>query len=563
MTRTRQFFCYGLLGLSTLASGRTAHGQIRAVEMVLQKMLSFPVRVVNAEGQSVAGATVIPWALRSSQGHGMWKGKKLPIAEPPKLVTDADGRCEVPCPRYTYADELVATLEVTLSINHPDYAFLDYQFVNVPYDGHEAHLVKLERGVPVYIVPIENGKPASLESLRALWSDGRSWGYDAQSIKGADGELHIPPMPMGKGQLLLVRLDGDKATHFSQIIDLDLEAGQGLRQQVELQPAVRIVGKISDDVPRPVKNGRLKFEKLAKDQKRENVSWFSWAPIAEDGSFSIDRWPDGEPLQIIALAEGWMAASGKPPEVAPKPPEPDSFNRPQVFMPDQWPDGIRLQMTRLVRCEVETVDGEGQALAGIEVGSWPNVGWWNDGSQIYCSPLVRRESTLDSGDYLAGASNEFGRPFNAISDAKGRADLELPQKPERLVATSNEYELPVDRGSRSKRVELAAGETAHVRLVMQPKGAERLGDWDKLAGVLFGCRGEQCRRLISDPNFRAQMDKVSEQLDAAAADGDRSVLPTAYRAIAAAFDELGDKLEAAKWRRKAEQEAAKLKPTNG
>ena len=37
-----------------------------------QQMLKLPVRVVDADGKPVANAKIIPWALRSSQGHGTW-----------------------------------------------------------------------------------------------------------------------------------------------------------------------------------------------------------------------------------------------------------------------------------------------------------------------------------------------------------------------------------------------------------------------------------------------------------------------------------------------------------
>src|SRR4051812_33607276 len=38
-----------------------------------QQVLKLPVRVVDPQGKPVAKAKVIPWALRSSQGHGWWQ----------------------------------------------------------------------------------------------------------------------------------------------------------------------------------------------------------------------------------------------------------------------------------------------------------------------------------------------------------------------------------------------------------------------------------------------------------------------------------------------------------
>jgi hypothetical protein len=92
-------------------------------------MLTLPVRVVDAEGQPVAGATVVPWALRCSQGHGLWRPTGFGGNAPPTLSTSADGRADVPYPRYTDPDEWVRTTEVTLSIDHPEFAYVSYEFV--------------------------------------------------------------------------------------------------------------------------------------------------------------------------------------------------------------------------------------------------------------------------------------------------------------------------------------------------------------------------------------------------------------------------------------------------
>jgi hypothetical protein len=219
-------------------------------------------------------------------------------------------------------------------------------------------------------------------------------------------------------------------------------------------------------------------------------------------------------------------------------------------------------MTPLVRCAIETVDQNGTPVPGVKIGSCPNVGWWNIGSQIYCTMLVRGERLLVERDYRACVEDAFPQPFTTTTDAEGRGFLELPVGHEDLYVEHNGYELPVVRGRRDQRISLVAGATTTARLVLQPKGTEHLGEWDKLAGVLFGCTGEQCRRLLDDPGFRANMDVVRELLDSAKDPTDPAVLTAAYLATAAAFDQLDDKQEAAKWRLKAAEQAAKLMPAN-
>jgi hypothetical protein len=290
----------------------------------------------------------------------------------------------------------------------------------------------------------------------------------------------------------------------------------------------------------------------------EHVQWISWTPIAEDGTLVFDAWPASEDAQIIALCDGFIAESGAAPSVAKQPPERDPFSRPQVFTPASFVQPIELRMTALVNCEVEAVDRQGKPIAGAKIVSYPNVGWWNGGSQVYCTPLVHGERLLRERKFEAAVERDAPFPFEAMTDADGRATLHLPIGKEDLYVESDEYELPVIRGRREHEVTLVAGETTQVQLVLQPKGTEHLGDWDKLAGVLFGCTGEECRRLLEDQGFRKKMSKVSELLDSASDPHDPAILQEAYAEIAQGFDELKDQEEADRWRQKSQEQSARL-----
>ncbi|MEX2171354.1 MAG: Ig-like domain-containing protein [Pirellulales bacterium] len=524
-----------------------------------QEILLVPVRVVDAENAPIAGVEVIPWALRCSQGHGKWRVGGLGDSEPEAVTTDADGRATIAYPRYAEPKEYVSTTEVTLSLNHPDFAYISHEDVNVPREDDGPHTVTLPRGAVVEIVPIEEGKPAKLEGLYVKWSDGRSWVAGIGPKITDDVALRIPPMPAGKGKLLMARLDGERVTHFSPVVDLELQTDTTVRERVELSPAVRIKGSFSANVPRPVANGRVSLRMLPKESGFTDVNWYDWTPVAEDGTFEIDSWPAGEALQVIAICDGFIAESGEAPEVVQDPPKIDSFQRPQVFSSEALGEPIEVRMTPMVRCAIETVNESGAPVAGVKVGSCPNVGWWNGGSQIYCTPLVRGAQLLVKRDYSTCIDTAFPTPFITTTDANGRGELELPAGREDLYVEHAEYELPVVRGRRDHRVLLDSSKSTTIQLRLQPKGNEFLGEWDKLAGVLFGCTGEECRRLLDDAGFRTNMDEVRKLLDSADDPTDPAVLSSAYTATAAAFDELDDKEEASKWRLKAAQQAEKLK----
>jgi hypothetical protein len=571
----------------------------------VQEMLELPVRVVDPDGKPVADAVVIPWALRSSQGHGLWQPERLGGFDLPRVTTDADGRATVPFPKYTILKELVLTLQVTLSIDHPDFAYVAYEDVNIPRKETGDHVATLQRGAQVEILPTQDGKPAALDGLYVMWSDNRSWDPEARPTPTADSGLQVPTMAAGRGQVLVVRLEGERATHFSPMIDLDLVAGEAARPIVALSPGTRLVGRLSSNVPRPIKNGRIKAETLPRDAQQPYVEWFTWAPVAEDGSFVIDSWPASEPIQLIGMCDGFVARSGTAPPEFKRPrlaelgfhdaflalrakanqlaktaeasPEntslslaslaakaatervrPSFFQRPQVFRPEVFDQPLVLDMDAAERCDVLTVDEHGRPIADVKIYAGKNVGWWNIGSNIYGRPLFRSERILLTRDFTqCDETDACPKSLYAVTDKDGHASLDLVLGPDSLGTDRDDYELPIDQGRRDERVMVLAGETTHVALIMQPKGTEHLGGWDKLAGVLFGCTGEQCRRLLEDQGFRKSMEAVRAEFDAAKNPRDPKMLMKAYAKMAEAFKEVDDEEEVARWKQKAAEQAEK------
>lgn len=535
----------------------------KAIEKVSggQQMLKLPVRVVDAEGKPVAKVKITPWALRCSHGHGWWrKGDERAAVDPQEVHTRDDGTATVLYPRLRDVKEQIQTLAVSLNVDHPDYAYQNDLHIDVPLETAASYEIKLTRGVALEARPLMDGKPTNLENIYALWSDGRSWEPGAAPAKTAEGTLRFPAMAPGKNSVLLVKLEGERATHFSKITDFELKAGEPKKLDIELRPSLQIHGVLSANVPRPIKNGRLETSTLPPaDASDGRVTWFSWSPIQADGTFVIDGWPTDERVQVVALCDGFMATSGKAPDVVrnPRAPHKDPFSRPQVFEANQQ-GSVELAMTELAHCAVTVIDEGGAAVAGMKVISGPNVGWWNIGSQIYCRPLVRSETMLKKQvDYADSADHVFPEPFQGMTDAKGRMTLELPAGREDLDVISDVYELPVFLGRREMRVELVRGKTTEVTLRLQPRGTEKLGEWDKLAGVVFGCSTREGRRICALPDVRKKMDEFEKRFREAKDQRDPQLLSEAYTAVADAFTNVGDQAEAAKWRQKAAEQAAK------
>jgi hypothetical protein len=527
-----------------------------------QQMAELKVRVVDSDGKPVAKAKVTPWALRSSQGHGWWhKDDTRADVGPKDAFTDEAGSATVVYPYYRDRRERIRTTSVSLHVDHPDFAYMDDLHIDVPLETRGPYEITLTAGVPVDVRPLINGKAASLDSLFAQWSDGRSWQPGSAPQKTADGTLRIAAMPPGENTVLLVKLDGERATHFSRITDFKLALGEPKQIEVTLQPGIRIRGVLSDNVPRPVRAGRVKAWSLGPAEvARDRVTWWTWAPIQPDGTFVIDSWPADEAIQLIALCEGFMATSGKAPEHVKNPFDPgkDPFSRPQVFRPN-GDEQIELPMTPLVQCVITAVDEDETPVAGVFVQSCPNVGWWNGGSQIYCDPLARGERLLRERDYNNTLDKAFPYPFRAETNAQGRAMLELPAGKERLAIASEVYELPVFLGRRDVKIELTPGKTTETTLRLQPSGTEKLGEWDKLAGVVFGCSTREGRRICALPGVSQKMDQFAERFREGKNQRDPRLLSEAYSAVADAFVGVGDQEEADKWRHKAAEQAAKVK----
>ena len=427
---------------------------------VRQQMLELPIRVVDSRGKPVASARVSPWALRSSQGHGWWgNNDKTAGVGPEDVDTDAAGNATVHYPYYRNVQERIRTISVSLHVDHPEFAFLDHVHIDVPLESPGSYAVELADGATVEIRPLLDGKPADLEGIFALWSDGRSYQPRHAPEKLAGGVLRIPAMPAGSQSVLVVKLDAERATHFSRITDFQLTPGKSKNIDIPLQPSVPVRGVLSDNVPRPVREGRVKVETLAPaGAAQDRVSWCTWAAVHADTSFTINGWPADEPMQLIALCDGYIATSGITPAFVQNPFDPgrDPFNRPQVFqVGDNEP--VEVAMTPLARCIVTAVDENDVPVAGVTVVSWPNVCWWNSGSQIYCELLVRGERLLRQRDYMSTIDDAYADPFEATTDAQGKATLQLPVGNQRLAVSSDLYELPVFLGRRNVEEKLPAG----------------------------------------------------------------------------------------------------------
>jgi len=459
-------------------------GQL-GVERMEQELLEFNLVVTDSNGAPVEGAEVIPWALRSSQGHGLWDKERAGGAEPVATRTDASGQTIILFPKFANLEEQVKATAVTLSVDHPGYPFVSHENVDVPCE--QPHKLALRPGAAIEVALTIDGQRVVGNGIYAMDTGGRSCRSGKSLQPAEDGAFRIPPIAKGSGQFMFIRLDNETPTHFSPVEHVEIDGSERvIKRNVKLFPAVHVRGQFSANVPRPVRNGRVKVETISDGESWDEVCWFDWAKVDEDGTFVIESWPKDQPMQLIALCDGFIAKSGtRPPMVKPERAG-GGYLRAQVFMtPDA--SAITVDMAPMVICNIEAVNGFGKPLADVDAATNPNVGWWNSGSQIYCWPLVTAAQLLLTGKYEnKDGDDTFGQPFRGKTDEQGKLSLELPVGGTHLWASHERYQLPVKSGSRYQGVRVDAGKPLNLKLVMQPKGLDVLGDWEDLCGLVFG-----------------------------------------------------------------------------
>ena len=510
------------------------------------------VRVTNEEDQPIVGAEVTRTGLGSSGTHISWDEDR----DIKPVLTGDDGIADLSYPHFWKLGEISRpTTGVSLLVEHPDYGYIDDLHISVPLKNESPSMITFVRGVRLELQPTIDGQPADLDNIYAAWPGLRHSSPDSIE-RTARGTLQLPPIKPGSTKVRLVRLEGEKATHFSTFHKIDLLPGEPAQLEIPLHPAVTIHGVLSDNVPRPVRNGIVQVIALP-PTKEDDSGWGTGRPIRPDGSFTIEGWPADETLQVIALCDGFHATSGTAPAGITEDRVSSSL-RPQVFQP-LHNQRIEVSMTPLVECVVDIVNQKGEPVADARVGSSHNVRWWNGGSSIYCYPVGYGEKFLADYDYRQASKSNQPLPFSGKTNAQGRIVLQIPAGRRRsIIVGSKGYEMPIFLGKRDHRIQLTMGETTNVLIKLQPAGTESLSDWEKLKGVIFGSSKHEGKLVWPLPGVKKKMDALRKRMREADDPRDPALLAEAYEAIAEAFDGADDAEEADKWRVKAAEQAGKI-----
>jgi hypothetical protein len=254
-----------------------------------------------------------------------------------------------------------------------------------------------------------------------------------------------------------------------------------------MKPGIRLEGRLDDNVPRPVKNGRVLISVRPEGypawtnfanaddiwKKYPNVTfWRSCRPIAEDGTFVFESIPPGG-LDVIVHGDGFVSQNGgdlmelqnnKLTKV-------QGFVLPQAF-------SLVAPTTKIVVVTEPT--------ATLEVTAKTKAGKPVEGTTVCVNPNGLRIGGI-FGDMRSSSEEPFRTmaplpnvPYFATTDTNGFALIRnVPASDTGMDAYHPQYQVPLRelKGWRSRHIHVtfSPGETNHYNLTLEPKGTDFIG----------------------------------------------------------------------------------------
>jgi len=347
-------------------------------------------RVVDASGKPVAGASLKPEGLRTKPGPYQGGGYGWPFREVTNAVvlTDTQGYARIPYPQFVF--EKIETGVVIVTVDHPDYVPAQSECVvtdklpaGAPWREKLADLRTrlLRRALLARTAPIVVQKGSI---LRITGRSARGPGRLLAQVSGVNDGLSnfwatVSPdvlvtrrLGVGLHTVRAVQLNPGGDLEFSDVVTVLAVAGQTNELFLDLKPALAVRGRVDASVPRPVIEGRVIAQvwPLGHQARTSPPLWHTWAPLQNDGSFTMTNLPPGD-LEVVAVCEGHVSTNG--------PGQFPSMHYPQRHVLATNDLEILIGMEPTGAVEMKVLDDQGRALSNAVVEAWPNVryGEWS------------------------------------------------------------------------------------------------------------------------------------------------------------------------------------------
>jgi hypothetical protein len=274
---------------------------------------------------------------------------------------------------------------------------------------------------------------------------------------------------------------------YSDDFTFTAEKGNDYNYALEMKPGIRLEGRLDNNVPRPVKNGRVLISVRAREfpawnnyadiddtlKKYPNVyPWKSYRPIAEDGTFVFESIPPGG-LDVIVHGDGFVSKNG------------GDFSQRNGSKLEKVP-GFALPQDFTLVAPTTKIEVVTEPAATLEVTAKTKGGKPIEGATVYVNPNVVRMGGI-FGNARPSSEEPFRTmaplpnvPYSATTDKNGFAVIRnIPASDRGMDAFHPHYQVPLQepKGWRDRHIRFtfAPGETNHYDLMLEPKGKSFIG----------------------------------------------------------------------------------------
>jgi len=429
-----------LLLLSCLGTG-SAHA---LADDLGDSRLKFQLRVVDDTNSPIADASVRITGLRRKVGRGTWyvwnQRDHGPVSQ---VFTQDNGIATLDCPKWVFEREETGT--VTCRIEHPDYISVT---VDVRLDRGVVD-VSLFRGFRLAATAVNLSGVAIRQDLFGVLS-GQHLQDEWRTF--SNGILMSRTIAWDRDRLWLVHLPPGGHSLWSDLLkpSTHRKRSRVRLRNVELHSGMILSGKLSDNVPRPVRNGLVILtatQHTGLRDPRRSMRWQEYVSIEPDGTFEFPSLPRDGFVQMFAYCDGWNSAGPTATDLEKVGlAEFRSDLRRQVLLPQvlRLGPGQRtcdIPMLQSMSCLIRIVDADDQAVAGVSIATQPMQHWMSGGSEpagdaMSTARLVKlpaaersRISSFDSRSNLQALGVLMSRDsrYEQISDRQGQVVLkDLP-----------------------------------------------------------------------------------------------------------------------------------------
>lgn len=449
-----------------------AERSILAERIDFTQMTKLSVHVKDPNGEPVQGALVKPVGLRvvERNGTGFWNEAKL--GSPKAVVSNERGLALIQYPAYVEGAAhgyrgVLTTRSVAIHILHSDFV---KQVVHCDLKTPSAEIT-LEPGCEAQLSAVDDQVEPITEFgvlmagpfAAEIWTNDLLGGKRTRSIKD------------GKWQTMLVKLQDNAPPLFSSILPIPFRPTQTVKiRNIQLSPGSRIVGRISNDVPRPIRHGRIiaavvpKPAAASSAPEDPSLVWHDSASVSSDGEFEFPSLPRGGEAQIIALCDGWISKTTM--EEAR-----DYLIMGQLIALKERQVSIVVEMERLGSLEVALASTGGGPVVGARVTTWPNQTFYKNGTAILGQSLdsrtiVANQSLPLERQFSHSASREEIDRFSAVTDRDGKATIRNLPIRQKLTLTimHPEFWLPLKNGEAVQSFVLSGPNAQKLNIFVEP-----------------------------------------------------------------------------------------------